>query len=383
VSTTALAPVVPSPVTRHDRTVPTVLDAAREVIARTDRIRGVLTQVESTLTAGLAPLLTAFPASAASRAAAEDAERALLDRHFPDVARVLDTVYADLTALDGQLSPADRWACRRYHRIALQGFFMQAPIIRRVFDQPLGYPGDYGVVEMLFDGQDGAVSPLGKLLARYTFAVGPSRAHRGRVPWAVGHLHRLHRGAGRPLRVLSVACGPERVLRQFVAEGGRCAMTLCDVDRRALDVCRRQFAKLGPRLDAPGAVEYVELSPHRLIKDAGAAAALRPGGGADGYDVILVLGLLDYLRSAEVARFLDVMVDLLATGGQLLLTNVHAVNPWRAYMEYVGNWNVVHRDVPSFQAMAVGEPARLRPVELTLDETGTNIYFLGTRDRAT
>jgi hypothetical protein len=108
VSTTALAPVVPSPVTRHDRTVPTVLDAAREVIARTDRIRGVLAQVESTLTTGLAPLLTAFPASAASRAAAEDAERALLDRHFPDVARVLDAVYADLTALDGRLSPADR-----------------------------------------------------------------------------------------------------------------------------------------------------------------------------------------------------------------------------------------------------------------------------------
>jgi extracellular factor (EF) 3-hydroxypalmitic acid methyl ester biosynthesis protein len=259
---------------------------------------------------------------------------------------------------------------------------MQAPVIRRVFDQPLGYPGDYGVVEMLFDGQDGAVSPLGKLLARYTFAVGPSRAHRGRAPWAVGHLHRLHREAGRPLRVLSIACGPERVLRQFVVEGGQCAMTLCDVDRRALDVCRRQFAKLGHRLDAPSTVECVELSPRRLITEAGAAEVLRPGGGAEGYDVILVLGLLDYLRSAEVARFLDVMVDLLATGGHLMLTNVHAVNPWRAYMEYVGNWNVFHRDVPSFRAMAVGEPARLQPVELTLDETGTNIYFLGTRGRA-
>ena len=94
------------------------------------------------------------------------------------------------------------------------------------------------------------------------------------------------------------------------------------------------------------------------------------------FDVVLVLGLLDYLPDRTAGRFLDLMVKALADDGQMLLTNLHIENPWRAYMEYAGHWDVIHRSKEAFERLCAGD-GRLRCVEHRTDASGTNLFFRG------
>jgi ubiquinone/menaquinone biosynthesis C-methylase UbiE len=98
---------------------------------------------------------------------------------------------------------------------------------------------------MLFENKRDGASPLARILSHYALNTGPARAHRGRMQWAHHHLwQHMHSNTRRPVRILSFACGPERILREFVAQGGNCEITLCDHDGRALEYCRREFKKI-------------------------------------------------------------------------------------------------------------------------------------------
>jgi hypothetical protein len=92
-----------------------------------------------------------------------------------------------------------------------------------------------------------------------------------------------------------------------------------------------------------------------------------------------MLGLLDYLTVRQAARLLDRLTLLLRPGGRLLLTNVSDLNPWRSFMEWIGDWTVYGRSQGDFLPLAVGTPARVTPSELTSDPTGTNVFFVGIR----
>jgi len=195
----------------------------------------------------------------------------------------------------------------------------------------------------------------------------------------LGHLGRLQQTAGRPLRVLSFGCGPEPVLREFLAQGGQATLTLCDSEPRALERCRLHFRRLERQLGTQLDIDYVRISAQCLIIDGAAAASLRLSAGTEGYDAILVLGLLDYLQEEIILNLLDILVAMLRSGGELFVTTMHRANRWRALMEYVGNWRLLHRDEDELRDLVVGHPQRLEPVELITDVTGANLYFVGRR----
>ena len=65
------------------------------------------------------------------------------------VARVLE-LYATLSRLDEQLEPRERRAVIEHHRALLQPRFLAVPMVRHSVERPLGYPGDYQIVEMIF-----------------------------------------------------------------------------------------------------------------------------------------------------------------------------------------------------------------------------------------
>jgi SAM-dependent methyltransferase len=292
----------------------------------------------------------------------------------------LDGAFRRLSELTPELRPSDLAACLSYHRGLVQPFFMATPWGRRVVVKPLGYAGDFAVVESIYDGEhaahgDGA---LAEILTRYLMGTGPTRAHRARLPWAHGRLAALEATLGRPLRVLSFACGPERVLREYVAAGHAGHLVLCDFEPQALAYCRRRFRKL-LRCDDGTTVDYVELAASDVFTDGRSLHALRERAPGGAYDAVLVLGLLDYLSGATVAPFLDGLASLLESEGELLVTNMHVGNPWRSLMEYEGDWWVVHRTREELRDLATGPHERVAPVELRTDPSGVNLLFAGVR----
>jgi SAM-dependent methyltransferase len=152
-------------------------------------------------------------------------------------------------------------------------------------------------------------------------------------------------------------------------------IVLADSDGNALRYCRKKFGELGAELGTMPSIRNVEISAFSLLKNDSALEKLRHPGG-EGYDAILILGLLDYLPDDIAARFIDACTSLLVPGGSFLLTNLHRDNPWRSLMEYTFNWNVLHRDATELTRIACGR-GMLEPVRVSPDATGTNLYFEG------
>lgn len=290
--------------------------------------------------------------------------------HLPDLTRTLDAHFAELTDRDAALDPRERQQARARHRMRVQPFFLHAASVRWALDKPLGYPGDYRVVNHVFDPPTAPTTPLGALLAAWSHGIGPARSHRARRPWACERLRRLEAH-----HILSFACGPERVLRELVDDARPYDLTLCDADPRALAHAARHLRH------ATLTVRTIPLSAQRLIvrPDAAADLLVTPAIRHNhGFDAILVLGLLDYLGDALVPRLLAALVSLLRPGGELLLTNLHAHNPWRAYMEYVLDWTVAHRTLADFTRLTARADLELQALAPD-PASGTNLFHAARR----
>ena len=352
-----------------------------DFIQTAEELRKGLTDLGNELQHGLPERLARFPRDPAQRAVMQQEQQDILRQRMPGLTAWLDSQYARLTQLDAQMKEEERERALEHHHSAVQPFFLQCPLIRRCVDKPLGYPGDYVTVEMIFGTEEQGVSTMSRMLSQYALNVGPAQAHRTRPPWIIGHLRKREQELGRPLRVLSFACGPEHPLREHTAMGGTGNYTLCDFDPAPLDYCRRQFEKLArmPRGGVPAPnVRYTQVSTYQLLRYRDTLDHLRHPDGP--MDVVVAAGILDYLKDNVITRFLDAMSSLLAPGGLLLLTNLHEYNPSRALMEYVCDWSVIHRSKEHFQKLCEGPPERgLRTVDLSTDPTNTNVFWAGQR----
>jgi len=357
------------------------MSAIADFIHTAEELHHGLARLSDELQQGLPERLARFPRDPEQRENMQREQREVLQRRIPEVSAWLDRLYFRLTELNATMTEEERERALEHHRAAVQPFFLQCPFVRRAVDKPLGYPGDYVTVEMLFGSEDQGVSTLARLLSHYALNCGPAQAHRARPPWIMGHMRRLEQERGRPLRVLSFACGPEHSLREHTALGGTGSYLLCDFDPAPLDYCRRQFEKLArmPRSGVPmPELRFIQLSTYQLIRYRDSLQKLHHPDGP--LDIVVAAGILDYLKDNVIARFLDMMSSLLAPGGVLLLTNLNQQNPWRAFMEYVGDWVVVHRTPEHFRSLCEGPPERnLTTLDLTTDPSGTNLFWAGQR----
>lgn len=297
------------------------------------------------------------------------------DAVYSELKASLDSQYTAFSPLAPALSSEERDLLTRWHRTLVLPFFLRSAFVRRSIDKPFGYAGDYGVVEMIFSSPSEGPSPFATMIEKYVLNTAPPRGHRNRLPWTLQHLRRRAQQVDRPLRLLSVACGPECIIREFVAEGGKCEITLVDADPAALRFAERKLREVaGP---SPLTIHSIPLSTGRLLRQGASANSLLEEGA--GYDAITVLGLFDYLDEAVIDQLMDRLVPLLLPNGLFLATNLSVSNEWRMAMELVLDWTVIHREKSSFSALLCGPSSRLHQLEVNLDASGTNIFFAGTR----
>lgn len=280
----------------------------------------------------------------------------------------LDAVWAELGEIDARLSARERGLVQAAWRAQVLPYFLRVPLVRRSMDKPLGYAGDYGMVRMIYEEPEEAGNALGRALTRYTWGVGPCRAHRQRRAWALEHLQALRGRAGGPLRAVSYACGPEHTLQAWVRQDPATSVRLYDAEPRALDWCAARFAEIGREVGAPLDVRARQVSARELVDGTADLVDAAPA------DVVLVLGLFDYLTPETVTALVDRLVSLLNPGGRLLCTNLATGNPWRTFMETIGYWQVAHRSVAETVDLTVHGRADLTVVDARLDDSGTNVF---------
>jgi O-methyltransferase involved in polyketide biosynthesis len=78
------------------------------------------------------------------------------------------------------------------------------------------------------------------------------------------------------------------------------------------------------------------------------------------FDLILAGGLFDYLSDKMIARTLSDAWSMLAPEGRIVFTNIATGNPFRVWIEYMGDWKLIERseeDVASLCRLAGVPPA--------------------------
>lgn len=288
--------------------------------------------------------------------------------HSEELAR-LEAAVAQFTRA-GLALPAEQVAeARSVAQAALHPFVLQAPFVRRAYEKPLGYPGDYGMVRYILENPFQGDSAYAQLLNWFFLRYDVAQGHRNRISILERKLHQLADRAqadGMVYRVLTIGCGPAeetyRVLRDHPS-AHLLDVTLLDFNRETLDWALTRIESLQAGRPLKAAVAGVEESVFTLAKK-------RPSELTPEYDFVVCAGLFDYLSDRLCSRVMEYGLNVLNPGGLLLVTNVSQVLS-AEFMSLVMEWELIYRTKDELAALLPKGSNIAHRVEL--DSTGTNV----------
>jgi extracellular factor (EF) 3-hydroxypalmitic acid methyl ester biosynthesis protein len=263
-----------------------------------------------------------------------------------------------------------------FGRRQLHPLLLSSPFVYRTFAKPLGYAGDYEMVNMMFRDSCEGGSLFAKMVNSYALQLPPIIAHRNRITFLSEKLiEESMRAArrGRSLRVFNLGCGPAHEIQQYLAKGSITDVAdfvLADFNEETAGHTAAKLNDLRKSYGSHAKIQVVKRTAHQLIKNSERTVQ---SPQAEQYDFIYCAGLFDYLSDKVCRKLMDVFYGMLAPGGLLLATNVDD-HPSQNEMEYFLEWNLIHRNSDQMLKVAPGD-ADPETLKLMRDSTGVNIFL--------
>jgi len=304
-------------------------------------------------------------------------EQAAAEEVAEPVIASVDALFDKFETIAGGLDEELRPAHHSYMRRQLHPWILCSPFAYRAFAKPLGYAGDYEIVNMMARNAQEGGSLFAKAVNTWFLRQAPAQAHRNRIHYLGQHLlaeTARVAGAGREARVQDVACGPAQEVQQFLREqplSARARFTLLDFNEETIQYVRAALTGIRSSCGRSTGLQFVKKSVHSILKESGRSIE-RPS--EDQYDMIYCAGLFDYLSDQVCRRLVEIMYDWLAPGGLLIATNVEPSNPMRHGMEHLLDWHLVYRTGPELRAL---KPRAADPdlVLVRCDDTAVNVFL--------
>ena len=237
----------------------------------------------------------------------------------------------------------------------------------RFYAKPRGYAGDYLAIDMIYRNEPRGTGRIGPVVDRLFLDTPPSRAVRNRRALLAAEIVATVRGKGPgPARVTCLASGPAReVFDAFAALADKRALaaTLLDIDLQALAYVEQERTR--QRLAA-----QVTLVNENLI-------ALFLGRGRtvlEPQDLIYSIGVTDYLPDKLLVKLLNFCARSLAPGGRVIVGNFHPRNTAREFMDYVLEWNLIHRTEEDMNRLFEASDFRRPCTRITFEPEGVDLF---------
>jgi extracellular factor (EF) 3-hydroxypalmitic acid methyl ester biosynthesis protein len=259
----------------------------------------------------------------------------------PWIVQEMTAVRQQMNELVDGFSEDEHSIHKAYVRRHLLPFFSLAPFAARSLDKPLGYAGDYEMMNMLYRDHAEGASLFGKLLNVYVTSEVAAQANINRVPFLGAKIReRLAASSNERVRIANIGCGPakeiELLLRESPELGRRLDVALLDQEEQSMSYCERV---LTPLVRSTGArIQFIREPVRKLLT----TRRLKEALGAR--EMIYSSGLYDYLEDRVAAALTSSLFGALTEGGLLCVGNVAVDNPSRWMMEYFGDWFLIYRD---------------------------------------
>ena len=291
----------------------------------------------------------------------------------PLVAAALrDAVEPGLDVLSREIGFAapDRWrTASRYFHDRFGALIDLSPVAARFFHKPLGYAGDFEMMNMVYRNESLGDTLFGRSLSHVMLDSDAAHAVRYRARYLAGKITAAaaHGGPGRPARILSVAAGPAMELQQILRTdpalvcAGRAEISLLDQDASALRHAREQICARAEQAGTEVALRCL----HTSIKTVAAA------GLTGSYDLIYSAGLFDYLTDRSAHAAAARLVRALAPGGHAVIGNFGTTNRTRALMELILDWPLHHRSAGDLRKLFADLGSG---VTIEQEPTGVNLF---------
>jgi hypothetical protein len=286
-----------------------------------------------------------------------------------DVVRLSEDIDAALREVPEEhaCAVAKDWSLRH-----VQGFLMQAPCCHRARYKPLGYPGDYGVMDFIYERNFEGATLFAAAVGLAFTNTRAAQAVRTRKELVKNYLKALLGASAapqRPLRVLSIAAGPAQELVELLnglAEApAPVEVVLFEQDKNALAHAWRRLSLYAARFEGKVHFTFLHDSIKRLLRD---TELFAPFGK---FDVVYSCGLFDYLQDRTAVNLTRRLAALTRDGGRLLVANM-VDHPTRWLMEHHLDWSLNYRTrqellhlgrqaVPGGQFRLLEEESRVNP----------------------
>lgn len=270
------------------------------------------------------------------------------------------------------------------HRVFAQRdihpLMLRSPFLHRSYVKPLGYAGDYEMVNMMLRDPNEGPNSYFKLINNLFLKVGPAEAHRNRIEILIKRLEEeIDRSLkdNKTIHILNLGCGPaveiQRLLKKKKLDE-RVTFTLLDFSEPTLKYTSDTIGKVINETGSKPTINYVIKSVDQILRQ----SARLSSEESDHYDFIYCAGLFDYFSDRACARILKLFHNMVKPGCKVLATNVHSNNPVKSIMEYLAEWHLVYRDEAGMAALVPKDWG----ASVYCDDTGVNVFLEYTKTQA-
>jgi extracellular factor (EF) 3-hydroxypalmitic acid methyl ester biosynthesis protein len=307
----------------------------------------------------------------------EDVERKIITDLFGSVAPVLAELFERFNVVAGQVPENGRAEHAAYAKRQLHPLVLCAPFMYRTFTKPLGFAGDYEMVNMMRRDPYQGGSVFAKVLNAFFLSTPPVIAHRNRLEYLremlIRETSRVAR-AGKTARIFNLGCGPATEVQDFLATSElsqRAEFVLLDFNDETVLHTDQALSQAKAKCQRTTNIRLIKKSVAQLLREA-AKPVSKLGSGS--HDFVYCAGLFDYMPDHVCQKLMEVFYDLTAPGGVVLVTNVDVSNPSRNWMEYMVDWHLAYRSGRDMEAF--------RPPQAPADQcrawaepSGVNVFF--------
>lgn len=228
----------------------------------------------------------------------------------------------------------------------------------RALGKKYGYSGDFEIIEAIYTLQT-AQEPHLRRWDLYFHSQAAPNAVRNRK----AYFHQLLNShtAGRakmPVRVLNVASGPARDVREWVLDNPEHEVFFdcVDAEIHAVECAKKMCAPFARQ------VEFYHRNVLRFLP-------------SKGYELVWSAGLFDYLTDRSFVFLLKALMAVTKRGGEVVVGNFSDFNPSRDYMELLGDWVLQHRTRDHLRELALAAGAESDAIDIQWEPEGVNLFL--------
>jgi extracellular factor (EF) 3-hydroxypalmitic acid methyl ester biosynthesis protein len=258
---------------------------------------------------------------------------------------------------------------RKFIRDKLEPLYRRSGVWRHCIERPFGYPGDYSILEHVYDQSHHpkSVDDVGGMIDLWSISTGLPVAVQGRKDSLRLHLQELAertREEGKVAQVLSVACGGAREIRELpVRTHPHLEFTLLDKDPLSLSYAAE-------KLSAFENLKFRTVATDAVLADPASTTDV----GDRKYHLIYSFGLFDYLRDDQLVQCLNNFTPLLEADGYFAFCLKDHRYYDSLFYDLLLDWRFIPRTRDG--AVPLAEQAKLKITDrMTVKGKAVNIYL--------